>query len=84
MPSPSEEMSPRPLPSDAVPPTALRFSGVSAMRHVRALVELGPRPPGSPQRAAAEEYIVGQLQALGLQVERQRFEAATPDGPSPW
>lgn len=47
--------------------------GARAMRHVEALVALGPRPFGSPALAKAADYITGQLQSLGLQPQRQEI-----------
>jgi Zn-dependent M28 family amino/carboxypeptidase len=48
---------------------------------VRRLVELGPRPPGSPAAAKARAYIVERLREAGLEVEEDPFEAKTPLGP---
>ena len=59
---------------------AVPFDGKRAYEHVRALVEIGPRPAGSPGAARARDYIVKQLGALGLKVEEQAFDAQTPLG----
>src|SRR5690554_5315047 len=56
------------------------FSGERALEHVRRLVEIGPRVAGSPGAARAREYITGQIEALGLRVVQQTFEAETPLG----
>ena len=56
------------------------FDGKRAFEHVRQLVEIGPRPAGSPGAARAREYIVKQLGELGLKVEEQAFDAKTPLG----
>jgi glutaminyl-peptide cyclotransferase len=56
------------------------FDGKRAFEHVRQLVEIGPRPAGSPGAARAREYIAKQLGELGLKVEEQAFDAKTPLG----
>jgi glutaminyl-peptide cyclotransferase len=56
------------------------FDGARALEHVRALVSIGPRVAGSPGAQQAREYITNQLTALGLQVQEQPFDAATPIG----
>jgi glutaminyl-peptide cyclotransferase len=65
---------PRPAPI----PTA--FNGERAMDHARKQVEIGPRPPGSPQLAKTRAYIVDQLKSYGLTVSLQEFTAQTPEG----
>lgn len=59
------------------------FDGERAFAHVRRMVEIGPRPAGSPGAAKTRAYIVEQLAALGIETEEQRFEANTPIGPVP-
>jgi glutaminyl-peptide cyclotransferase len=59
---------------------AAALSGERAMAHVRAQVELGPRPPGSPQAQECREYIDRQLRSFGYQVEDDSFVAETPYG----
>lgn len=56
------------------------FDGAAALRHVTALVALGPRPAGSPASVRAREYIVQELQRVGLDTRVQAFEADTPHG----
>lgn len=56
------------------------FSGARAFEHVKAQVELGPRPPGSEASARLRAYVRGVLEPLGFQVEEQKFEARTPRG----
>jgi len=56
------------------------FDGDKAFGHVRALVEIGPRPSGSPGAARAQEYISDKLGRLGLEVREQNFVARTPLG----
>src|SRR5712691_8073501 len=57
------------------------FSGEKALAHVQALIDLGPRPPGSPAIEQARVYIRKNLQAGGWQIEEQRFTDETPRGP---
>jgi hypothetical protein len=54
------------------------FDGKRAYEHVRKLVEIGPRPAGSPGAARARDYIKAELRALDIAVEEQAFEAKTP------
>ena len=56
------------------------FDGVQAYEHVRQLVEIGPRPPGSDGIHRAQAYIIGQLQSFGCQVEEHDFRGSTPLG----
>jgi len=56
------------------------FDGARAFEHVRHLVEIGPRPPGSDGIHAAQAYIVGQLKGYGCQVEEHDFHGSTPLG----
>jgi glutaminyl-peptide cyclotransferase len=57
-----------------------KFDGGRALEHVRQLVAIGPRVAGSPGAQAAREYIRTQLNAIGVAVEEQAFEATTPLG----
>jgi hypothetical protein len=59
---------------------APEFDGKRAFEHVRQLVEIGPRPAGSPGAARARDYITAQLRALGIIVDEQAFDARTPRG----
>jgi len=56
------------------------FSGENALRHVQALVDCGPRPPGSEALEQARVYLKTQLEALGWKVTRQTFTDDTPRG----
>ena len=60
---------------------APRFDGRRAFEHLRNIVEIGPRPAGSEGAARTREYITAKLTALGLAVQEQPFDAATPVGP---
>lgn len=61
----------------AAPPP---FDGGRALEHVRQLVSIGPRPPGSAALEQTRQYLKAQLAALGVRVIEQRFEAETPFG----
>jgi Zn-dependent M28 family amino/carboxypeptidase len=58
-------------------------TGEAAFEHVRQMVALGPRPPGSTAHETMQRYIVEQAEAAGWAVEQDRFTAATPNGPVP-
>jgi len=58
-------------------------SGARALEHVRALVEMGPRPPGSVAIEKSRSYVISHLESLGYHLERDAFEARTPYGPKP-
>lgn len=55
-------------------------SGEKALAHVQALVDLGPRPPGSEALEKSRVYIEQQLSILGWKVSRQVFSDETPRG----
>jgi glutaminyl-peptide cyclotransferase len=55
-------------------------SGENAMTHVQALVNFGPRPPGTEAIEKSRHYISEQLQHFGWSVTRQEFSQATPRG----
>jgi hypothetical protein len=57
------------------------FDGARAHEHVRQLVAIGPRVAGTPGAKQTRDYISNQMKALGLTVEEQPFEGATPIGP---
>lgn len=56
------------------------FSGEKALAHVQALVDLGPRPPGSDAIVRARAYIEEQLESAGWSVSEQAFADQTPRG----
>lgn len=56
------------------------FDGARAYEHVRRLVEIGPRPPGSDGIHRAQTYINGQLKSFGCQVEEHDFHGSTALG----
>jgi glutaminyl-peptide cyclotransferase len=57
-----------------------KFNGARAFEDLRQLVAIGTRVAGTPGAQAARDYIRKQLQAIGVAVEEQPFEAATPLG----
>ena len=56
------------------------FSGDKALAHVQALVDLGPRPPGSDAIVRARAYVEEQLESFGWSVSEQAFTDRTPRG----
>jgi glutaminyl-peptide cyclotransferase len=56
------------------------FNGQRAFEDIRRLVAIGPRVAGTPGAQAARDYIRTRLQAAGLAVVEQPFEADTPLG----
>lgn len=67
--------------SAAFPPSATGgFDGAQAYEHVRQLVEIGPRPPGSDGIHRAQAYIISRLKSFGCHVEEHDFHGSTPLG----
>jgi glutaminyl-peptide cyclotransferase len=62
------------------PPTPA-FDSARAFADLKALVDIGPRPSGSPAIEKTRDYIRKQLMAAGLKPQDQAFEAQTPNGP---
>ena len=60
---------------------AVNFDGGRAYEHLRQMVNIGPRPAGSPALERTRGYIAQQLKALGISVTPQPFDAKTPIGP---
>jgi glutaminyl-peptide cyclotransferase len=56
------------------------FSGDKALAHVQAMVDLGPRPPGTEAIEKTRVYLIKQLESAGWKVERQTFADQTPRG----
>ena len=65
---------------NAAQPAPPTFDSNRAYEDIRQLVAIGPRVAGTPGAAAARAYITKQLQAAGIKVEEQPFEATTPLG----
>jgi glutaminyl-peptide cyclotransferase len=61
--------------------TAAAFDAARAWTHLKAMVDLGPRPSGSAALRQTRAYITRQIAALGLTVQEQPFTATTPNGP---
>jgi Zn-dependent M28 family amino/carboxypeptidase len=66
--------------AQSTPARTSSFDGSRAWQHLTRLVELGPRPAGSPALRQARAYITRQLSAAGLEVREQPFTAFTPVG----
>jgi hypothetical protein len=56
------------------------FEGERAFNHVKAQVEIGPRPAGSPAIEKTREYIVRELKSYGLNPTLEEFTEKTPRG----
>jgi hypothetical protein len=56
------------------------FSGEKAFAHVQAMVDLGPRPPGTEAIEKTRAYLIKHLESAGWKVERQSFSEETPRG----
>ncbi len=59
------------------------FSGQQAYAYTRAVVDFGPRPPGTAAHRKMEAYILARLRADGAAIELDRFTASTPVGRLP-
>lgn len=59
---------------------AATFDAQRAFTHLKAMVDLGPRPSGSAALRQTRAYITRQIAALGLTVQEQPFTATTPLG----
>jgi glutaminyl-peptide cyclotransferase len=57
------------------------FNGGRAFQDLKRLVAFGPRPAGSPELAAARDWILRQLRQTHARVEADSFRASTPIGP---
>ena len=73
-------VSQRPAITPTPTPLAVAFNGERALEHVRKQVEIGPRPPGSPELAKTREYIINEFKSAGVRVITDEFSAATPEG----
>jgi glutaminyl-peptide cyclotransferase len=67
-------------PSDLTKKIWKEFSGENALAHVQAMVDFGPRPPGTPAIEKTRDYLVKQLELFGWKVTRQAFTDNTPRG----
>jgi len=66
-----------PAPAQQTPPA---FNGQRAFADLKAMVDIGPRPSGSPAIDKTRDYIRTQLKAAGLTPVDQAFDADTPSG----
>jgi Peptidase family M28 len=57
------------------------FNGTRAFEDLRHIVGFGPRPAGSPALDRTRAYIKQQIEATGLKLQEQPFDAQTPIGP---
>jgi glutaminyl-peptide cyclotransferase len=60
--------------------TAPKFDSGRAYADLLKMVEIGPRPAGSPELEKTRAYIRRELKAAGLTVQEQAFDADTPSG----
>ncbi|HMH44670.1 MAG TPA: M28 family peptidase, partial [Pyrinomonadaceae bacterium] len=61
-------------------PAKSDFDADRAFEYVRKQVEIGPRPPGTPELDRTRAYIIDQLRSFGLNVTTDEFHATTPVG----
>ena len=64
----------------ATPDSPAEFDAARAYAHLKKLVELGPRPPGSDAIKKAQNYIISELRSYGLKVVEDAFDARTTRG----
>jgi Zn-dependent M28 family amino/carboxypeptidase len=67
-------------PADRKPEKISDFDATRAQEHLKRLVEIGPRPPGSAAIKKTQEYIIGELRSYGLKVTEDSFDAETTRG----
>jgi len=67
-------------PGPAQQAPAVTFNAERAFNDLRAMVEIGPRPSGTPAIEKTRDYIRKELKAAGLAVVEQPFDARTPKG----
>lgn len=79
-PNPRVNVSRGSSPSSPAAPIPLTFNGERAMTHVRKQLDIGPRPPNTPQLSKTRAYIVNELKSYGLTVFLDEFTANTPEG----
>ncbi len=59
---------------------ATGFDASRAYKHMRDMVEIGPRVSGTPENVKTRQYIISTLAAIGITAVEQPFEARTPLG----
>ena len=77
---PRVSISERPSITPTPAPLAVAFNGERALDHVRKQMEIGPRPPGSPELAKTRQYIIGELKSARITVSSDEFTPNTPEG----
>jgi glutaminyl-peptide cyclotransferase len=66
-----------------LPASGGEFSGAEALVFTRRVVAFGPRPSGSAEIRKLQDYILGELKALGCNAIQDDFTASTPLGRTP-
>ncbi len=56
------------------------FDSARSWEHLKAMVDLGPRPSGSAALRQTRAYITRQVAAMNLTIQEQTFTATTPAG----
>ncbi|MDF1799949.1 MAG: M28 family peptidase [Planctomycetota bacterium] len=67
--------------SSPPPPPTVEFDQELAWDHLESIVGIGPRPSGSEGAARLRDYLEVNLEALGLETQREPFTNETPAGP---
>src|SRR5262245_20861448 len=62
------------------PAATTAFDGERAFNHVKAQVEFGPHPAGTPALEKTREYLVQELKNYGLKTMLDEFTETTPRG----
>ncbi|MEL6986259.1 MAG: M28 family peptidase [Bacteroidota bacterium] len=75
----------QPTPEVTVPKTKKsipvpKFNAENAYAHIEKQVSFGPRSPNSDGHAACKEYIIKELEALGIKISTQDFKATGWEG----
>ncbi|MBZ5591802.1 MAG: M28 family peptidase [Acidobacteriia bacterium] len=66
-----------------LPASGGEFSGAEALVFTRRVVAFGPRPSGSAEIRKLQDYILGELKAMGVHAIQDDFTASTPLGQTP-
>jgi hypothetical protein len=80
IPAPTGAVTASNTPTLAQGPAPAGFDSSRAYEHLRRQVAFGPRPAGSTPLVQARQYILTQLQAAGITVREEIFDATTPVG----
>jgi glutaminyl-peptide cyclotransferase len=71
---------PEPQQAAPAPEKTGGFDGQKAFQHVADLVAIGPRSAGTDANHRAQDYLIGQLKAMGCPVDPEAFHTPTPLG----